>query len=170
MPNLQTNRLSITPFTLDLIRSLVADRATFAHQLMAQLPDDWPDPHLSRLFHAIAQANSHNLATEDWGGHLIIRREGRVIIGYAGFKGPPDAAGTIEVGYGIGDSYQRQGFATEAVAALIDWAFTQPAVRRVVAECLPDNAASIRVLEKLGMRQLAPAAEMLDWARERPLP
>ena len=65
------------------------------------------------------------------------------------FKGlQPD--GSLEVGYGILPEHQGRGYATEAVTALIGWAAGQPGVRRIEAETEPDNAASRRVLEKIG--------------------
>ena len=75
----------------------------------------------------------------------------RVAIGNGGFKGRPDADGMVEVGYSVMDAYQRRGLCTEAVGALIAWAFSHPEVARVVAETNPDNIASIRVMEKNGL-------------------
>lgn len=65
------------------------------------------------------------------------------------FKGlNPD--GSVEIGYGILDEYQGRGYASEAVAAAVNWALAQPGVTRVEAETVPDNRASQRVLEKCG--------------------
>ncbi len=65
------------------------------------------------------------------------------------FKGlNPD--GSVEIGYGILDEYQGRGYASEAVAAAVNWALAQPGVTRVEAETEPDNRASQRVLEKCG--------------------
>lgn len=72
--------------------------------------------------------------------------------GLAGFKGYPDQDGQVEIGYGIDPSYQGQGYTTEAVRALIAWAFREPACQSIVA---PDtkkwNVASNRLLAKAGM-------------------
>ena len=54
--------------------------------------------------------------------------------------------------WSISPSYQRRGFATEAGRALVDWAFSVLHLRRIVATTRHDNTASIRVMEKLGMR------------------
>jgi [ribosomal protein S5]-alanine N-acetyltransferase len=53
--------------------------------------------------------------------------------------------------YAVSPSCQRQGYAAEAARALIDYAFQQLHVQRVVATTTYDNAASIRVMQKLGM-------------------
>ena len=70
-------------------------------------------------------------------------------IGDLCFKGL-DANGVVEIGYGILEEYQGQGYATEAVGAAVDWALYQPGVTRVEAETAPDNRSSQRVLEKCG--------------------
>lgn len=65
------------------------------------------------------------------------------------FKGlEPD--GTVEIGYGISEEFQRQGYATEAVRETVAWALRDPEVSAVEAETEETNAASLRVLEKCG--------------------
>jgi len=49
---------------------------------------------------------------------------------------------------------EGRGYATEAAAALAEWALGQPGVARVCASMPPDNAAAIRVAQKIGMRLL----------------
>ena len=65
------------------------------------------------------------------------------------FKGL-NADGSVEIGYGISEIKQGNGYATEAVNAAVTWALKQPGVFRVEAETEPDNRASQRVLEKCG--------------------
>ena len=73
------------------------------------------------------------------------------MIGDACFKGFPES-GAPEVGYGLDADYRNRGYATEGVAALCRWALAQPGVTGIEAETAPDNAASQRVLEKLGFQ------------------
>ncbi len=54
--------------------------------------------------------------------------------------------------WSIAPRYQRRGFATEVGRALVDWAFSALHLGRIVATTSYDNTASIRVMEKLGMR------------------
>ncbi len=56
-----------------------------------------------------------------------------------------------EIGYWIGKDYRNKGFATEAVLALIDYAFGQLNYYRVYGKCFASNPASAKVLEKVGM-------------------
>jgi RimJ/RimL family protein N-acetyltransferase len=66
----------------------------------------------------------------------------------------PSAFWVAEVGlfWAIDPDQQRQGYATEAAQALIDFAFQQLRVKRLIATTEYDNLASIGVMRKLGMR------------------
>jgi RimJ/RimL family protein N-acetyltransferase len=68
--------------------------------------------------------------------------------------GPPSAYQVAEMGlfWAIDPDHQREGYATEAAQALIDFAFQQLRVKRLIATTEYDNAASIGVMHKLGMR------------------
>lgn len=70
-------------------------------------------------------------------------------VGELCFKGIASDGGA-EIGYGINEIYQNRGYATEAVSALVDWAFTQSGVMCVRAETDADNIASQKVLIKAG--------------------
>jgi|WetSurMetagenome_2_1015567.scaffolds.fasta_scaffold27295_4 [ribosomal protein S5]-alanine N-acetyltransferase len=67
--------------------------------------------------------------------------------------GPASAYRVAEMGlfWAIDPDYQRQGFATEAARALIDFAFQQLRVKRLIATTEHDNSASMGVMHKLGM-------------------
>jgi RimJ/RimL family protein N-acetyltransferase len=60
-----------------------------------------------------------------------------------------------EIGYVLGPAHWNQGYATEAVQAVLDFGFTTLTMHRIFAEVLAENSASVRVLEKLGMRREA---------------
>lgn len=58
-----------------------------------------------------------------------------------------------EIGYTFDPAHGGRGYASEAVAAMVDHAFDVLGVRRITAGCFADNGASVRILEKLGMRR-----------------
>lgn len=60
-----------------------------------------------------------------------------------------------EVGYAFDPEHAGQGYATEAVAALIELCFASLGLRRVTAECFADNEPSWRLMERIGMRREA---------------
>lgn len=59
----------------------------------------------------------------------------------------------IDIGYVLARSHWAQGLMTEALLAVVQWAFTEPSVFRVWAVCDTENPASARVLEKAGLQR-----------------
>jgi ribosomal-protein-alanine N-acetyltransferase len=106
-----------------------------------------------------------------WGIWLIVHKGDRRVIGDVGFKGRPDINGSVDIGYGVVPSYRQHGYAYEAAAGLRDWAFRWPEVQRLTGDCWPDNTASARILEKLGMRHIGESASgLMLWRMDRPDP
>ena len=60
---------------------------------------------------------------------------------------------SAHIGYWIGAKYAGRGFMVEAVQLLVPFAFETLRLHRIEAACIPDNARSIRVLEKAGFRR-----------------
>jgi ribosomal-protein-alanine N-acetyltransferase len=65
------------------------------------------------------------------------------------------------VGYWIGQRYARQGYMSAAVFAMIPLAFDTLRLHRLEAACIPDNAASVRLLEKTGFHREGHARQYL---------
>lgn len=84
-----------------------------------------------------------------WG---IEHRADQRLIGIANFSRPHPINRRVEMGYTIARAYWRQGYATEAVKALIQFGFSQMQLVRIEAVCLPEHQATARVLEKAGMQ------------------
>jgi len=85
-------------------------------------------------------------------GSWLIVEEGEVV-GLCGFKGPPDAAGSAEIGYGIAETRRRNGHATEAVRLLCQEVGQMGGLRALRAETAIENPSSQRVLERNGFIQ-----------------
>src|SRR5262249_7825419 len=92
---------------------------------------------------------------------------GGELVGSAGFFGPQDESGTVEIGYEVAPLQRRQGYATETASALAAWALAQDGVRRVVAAPFADNIASQRVLERAGFRRAGTKGEQLVYELNR---
>ena len=104
-------------------------------------------------------------------GFLVIHREHQQVIGTAGFKGPPDQDGTVEIGYGIVSDFENQGHATDAAGLLTKFASNHPEVKRIRAHTLPEWNASTRVLEKNEFQKVDEIEDPEDgmvWRWERP--
>lgn len=92
---------------------------------------------------------AEELASAAWARtFLIVRHADSKLIGACGFKALP-VDGRVEVGYGVAPIARGQGAATAALGLLAQVAFGAGATE-VLAEVLPSNASSIRVVQKSG--------------------
>ena len=73
-------------------------------------------------------------------------------IGFTGLYCANFNLGHVEVGYMLSSAGQGQGYATESLAALIDWACLSVNVHKFIGICANENKASARVLEKVGFK------------------
>ncbi len=162
MPTLATPRLTLVPFTLDLVQAALRSNAELGALLGAAIPDLWPNSDYHATLPRYAERLARQPAESAW-SYLVVQRAEQVLVGDAGGKGGPDSAGVVEIGYSIVPAYQRQGYATEAVRQLLAWIRRQPHVQQITAECLYDNHGSIGVLHNVGMRQVAADARLLYW-------
>ena len=93
---------------------------------------------------------------------LAVTLEDAVIGAVTVVEGPDAVA---ELGYVMNRSFWGAGFATEAASRALRWAFDDLRASSVFATCRPNNAASIRVLEKTGMRRDALLVDHM-WMRD----
>ena len=153
MPDLKllTTRLELVDATVELAQAEIKNLPSLGQLLDTPRPTTWPPPlndeHSRQCFFASLQEAAVSDARRNlW---FCIRREPRELVGNAGFKGNPKD-GLVEIGYSILEVHQRHGYRTEAVRALLGWAFQSRAVEKVVADTLPGLTPSIRLMEKSG--------------------
>lgn len=124
-----------------------------------------------RWIAALREAQGSGAAPDPWRhGFFVVHTADRRVIGGAGYKGAPDADGMVEIAYGVVPPYEGKGYATEAAAALVAYAFTQESVRLVRAHTLPEPNASTHVLRKNGFRFVGDVIDPEDgpvWRWER---
>jgi RimJ/RimL family protein N-acetyltransferase len=97
------------------------------------------------------RALEFSTSPEFWAVELQAERK---VIGQVYFsQTEPQHTMTWELGYILSPDYQRQGYASEAAAALVQAGFAAAGIHRVVSHCNPENAASWRLLEKIGFRR-----------------
>jgi ribosomal-protein-alanine N-acetyltransferase len=158
-----TKRLELVPGTPETLRGALESNAALAAALGVVVPETWPPEFLDPPALEWTLARLEEAAGADyWWLYFILLRdgaEGRTLIGSAGYKGAPDADGTVEVGYGIVRDRHRRGYASETTRGLLARAFARPEIRRVIAETLPELIGSIGVLRKCGFRPIGEGAE-----------
>jgi RimJ/RimL family protein N-acetyltransferase len=80
---------------------------------------------------------------------LGVKTKAGMLVGVVG-RGPRGEA--VEIGYWFGARFWRQGYASEAVGAVVAALRTEDADRPIIAECRRENEASWRLLERLSFR------------------
>jgi [ribosomal protein S5]-alanine N-acetyltransferase len=85
-------------------------------------------------------------------GFWIFENAAGEIVGHGGLFMEPEAPGEVSVGYIVRPQFSGNGFATEMVRAAVDIAARDLGLERLMANTMPENAASQRVLEKCGFR------------------
>ena len=151
LPVIKTKRLLIQPMTNEEIRELIAEVS---------------DEDLKEAYKQMLSGCEENPEKRDWYApwKMLLKKEG-THIGELGFKGEP-VEKTVEIGYGILKEYEGNGYTTEAVDALILWAYGSGDVYFVEAETEPDNEASKRVLNKLEFVPDGEGEERLRFVKE----
>ena len=151
-------RIEIILATLQTLDAEETGGPALANLLGVKPPPSWPPQH-----------NDAN--TREWMRNLLRQHPGEPgysswyliadgeLVGILGYTGPPDEAGTVEIGYSVVDERHRRGFASAGVAKLIARAFADPRVQVVAAHTLADGHASQGVLRKAGF---APVGGLID--------
>lgn len=163
--------------TLAIVEAVMTDRRDDAERLVqARMPERWPNRELiERAFTASLEAIRADPEVRLWGDRAVIARgaggDARVV-GSVVFHGRPGPDGVAEIAYGVEESSQGQGYATEAVAASVDWALEHAHVVAVQAATFGWHRPSIRVIEKVGMvhvgtREHETLGELLVYERRR---
>ncbi|MGH1368636.1 MAG: GNAT family N-acetyltransferase [Maritimibacter sp.] len=150
---IETERLVMRPLQHSDFRGW----STVRHQSQGFLTPwepTWAEDHLSRKSFSNRVYWSNRAVAQGTAVPLVmVRKQDGVLVGSITLdnirRGPSQAA---TVGYWIGAPFARQGFMREGLAAMLEHAFSDMGLSRLEAGCLPENAASRGVLEKVGFK------------------
>jgi RimJ/RimL family protein N-acetyltransferase len=106
-------------------------------------------------------AAAQNQPLGRFGSYQVVRRADDHVIGDVGFMGPPDATGAVSIGCAIAEDARGQGYATEALSALLGWAQQQSRLTCVLADTTRSDLAGQRLLERVGMHRVGEDGELL---------
>jgi [ribosomal protein S5]-alanine N-acetyltransferase len=155
-PLVHTARLDLTPLSAEAIDALLAgDSARLHHVTGARFRDPAPPPYMADALPVVRERLRTHPSDAEWWNWLIVERETGEAIGSVAFAGPVNAEGAVLVGYAMYAEQEGHGYATEAVKAMVAWAFAQPGVREVRALAPVWNTPALRVAENVGMRPVA---------------
>lgn len=163
-----THRLLLIPFTAHSCSAVLNNNLNALAALGLQPGNGYPDDEtlqtLPRILINLGKVPEPS-GFESW---MVVIKDTNTIIGDVGFKGIPNSTGAIDIGYGLIATERKKGYAHEAVAGLIKWAFSQPQVKVITARSLTDNIASARVLQKLYFNAETEHDGMLHWLLRKP--
>ncbi len=161
-PEIVTERLLLTPLALE-----DAD-ALFAYRSLPEVTrfQTWEPTAPGDAAEFVRALAGVEFDTPDTWFQLGIRdRESGRLIGDLGVRFLEDGR-QVEIGFTLDPAFQGRGLATEAVTALLDHLFGSLGKHRVIASVDPRNEASIRLLERVGMRREAHFRESLPFKGE----
>lgn len=165
---IETERLLVFPLTYDQLLKYVKndfslEKALDLNKTFRTISADLLEALKLGILPNVADKRKNYLYHTLW--TMVLKTENRMV-GDLCFKGKPNTAGEIEIGYGTYDEDQGKGYMTEAVGAMIQWATTQPKVKFITAETEKVNAASFKVLQKNGFKKEGEVNNLYVWRRE----
>ena len=153
---IETERLRIVPMTYDFVKKLLDNDVSAYEVLGAIKTETWPEKaDIWDILPMMADDLKAHPVNGFSGAWLFINKTDNAVVGDGGFKGLPDENGIIDFGYGIVETQRQKGFGFEAVFALCRWGLAQPNVKGLSADCLENNIPSIKILKKLGLKEIA---------------
>ena len=166
MPAPSESEIVRPAITLELLSASVLEALNAGELAQASAAFGRPLPasfldHQGLWGYRIAQVRS-DPAVLRWLVRAVIDTETGTIVGHAGFHGPPDYNGMVEIGYTIEPPVRRRGYARATVAALIAYARQEPSVITVRASISPDNAASLATIRPFGFVQVGEQMDEID--------
>ncbi len=151
LPHLHGERVSLVPVPYDVAVAVLEGQSLDLVLAPHTAAEGWPHDDTADALRPLAE---HGGPGEDGGWLVVIGGE---VVGDCGWLGGPGPDGDVEIGYGLAAGARSRGLGTEAVALMCAWAEQQPGVRRLTAEVLPGNEASMRLLRRLGFAEVTGA-------------
>jgi RimJ/RimL family protein N-acetyltransferase len=93
-------------------------------------------------------------ASVAWVTGVIWDEQEQLAVGRAGYHGPPDQSGMVEIGYAVDPGYRRRGYARAALEALLQRAASEPRVTTVRVSISPENVASYALASQYGFAKV----------------
>lgn len=146
---LETKRLRLVPMTRACLTA-VDDVDAIARVTHARVPASWPVEHYDQDVLDFTRASlDADPTTEFVMRYVVVREPEPVVIGMVGAL-TPDADGRMMTGYSVLPEFRRCGYASEALAAIVEWAWTRLEVRTIAGDTYPELVASIATMRRCG--------------------
>jgi ribosomal-protein-alanine N-acetyltransferase len=168
--SLETERLSLLPLQSHQLTLSLEDYAKMQTDLGLRVIDPALDEEMKyamqvRLRKVLEDVENYLWLT-NW---AVILKEPKEIVGFIMLKGYPNKFGEVIVGYGINERYRKNGYASEALKAMIQWIFKNPKALFVIADTEKSNVPSHKVLENAGAVKYKENDEIVWWRIDKSL-
>ncbi len=151
MNRIETTRLVLEPVTPANAMMLWRIMQSAHLREYQDVPRHTRDEFQRRVEARPKQFDSRALGRFEW---LVVARESNQAIGWVSLRVGDGGRGTAEIGYSILATHRGTGYASEASRAVVDFAFERSDLRQVDACCVPANAASRRLLARIGFHEV----------------
>jgi RimJ/RimL family protein N-acetyltransferase len=150
IPTLQSERLTLRAFSLadaTAVQAILNDPVITDYMLYIPYPCsvEWVEAYIERV--------NVDVPTGRY-TFCIVRRADDTIMGRINIRLNDDHQ-RAEIGYWVGRAFWGQGYASEAARRIVQFGFDDLGLNRIIGQCFVRNAASVRVLQKAGMRREA---------------
>jgi RimJ/RimL family protein N-acetyltransferase len=168
LKNIVTDRLILVPVTLEIVRSLMEGSTEEVGRLGIVTDGTWPHKDTYDILPIIYKTLERDKVPSGFEFWMVVKKDDMKVIGDIGFHGKPDEKGEVEIGFGFVEQERGKGYGYEALRAMMDWTISRENVRVIKADCLVDNRASARILEKAGMKEIGRDDELIYWEYVKP--
>lgn len=156
---LYTERLVLRDITIEDKQSIFDYRSDAeANKFQSWIPET-----LEEVESFIQRNNSEFNTPESWYQLLIAHKETKDVIGDIGIHFLGSENLQVELGITLNTSFQRQGYASEALKGVISFLFNDLNKHRITASIDPDNTDSIKLMERIGLRKEGHFVKSLFW-------
>lgn len=148
-------RVRIVQLTAPVFRALVNGDLTSANAVSpVPLSAYFADPEWRGVWQMRIEQVDEDPTTAAWVTGVIWDERQQVAVGRAGYHGPPDSSGMVEIGYAVDPAYRRRGYARAALEVLLQRTAREPQVRTVRVTISPDNVASLQLATQYGFTEV----------------
>ncbi len=141
-------RILLLDATLELLGAALIGDDRLARAIGGAVASGWLD--FPEALTATHRMYSDRGDPAPWGTAFFLTESPRTLFGWGGFKGSPNAAAEVEIGYALAPSFRGRGLAQAAARLMVSRAFGDASVKAVTAHTLAGPNASASVLERLG--------------------
>ncbi len=151
---IETERLELIPLTQHQLKLWIEDMPSLEKEMNCVYKAEPMQGIFLQIVQgqlvAVQKDNENYMWHSFW---FLVRKSDRTVVGAADFKDIPDKNKEVEIGYGLGSEFEHNGYMTEAVKAMCDWALAQKDVLHIVAQTDSDGFASQRILQRCGFKK-----------------